>query len=217
MKKYLSIFMSAVLSGWCITIGAAAYLSLVSTQKIVGAFLFGLGLFVIIHFQLHLYTGRVGTLLDHRPKYILELIVCVAGNIIGVLILAGLLRVTRIGDTLCLEAMKIVEAKQEDSWYSIFLLSVMCGIMIYLATAGHKRCEYALGKALFCFLAIAVFIVCGFEHCVAGAAYYTFAGYFDLRSLLYLLLMVIGNGLGAVILDGMLKLIGYLKREEQQN
>ena len=67
MKKYAYIFLSALLSGFCITIGVCVYLSVVQINKIVGSLLFGLGLFGIVHFNLFLYTGKVGNLLDNKP------------------------------------------------------------------------------------------------------------------------------------------------------
>ena len=119
MKKYAYIFLSALLSGFCITIGVCVYLSVVQINKIVGSLLFGLGLFGIVHFNLFLYTGKVGNLLDNKPKYILQLIVGILGNIAGAIILASIIKITRIGDNLQNEAMKLIEIKQNDSWYSI--------------------------------------------------------------------------------------------------
>ena len=74
MKHYLKIFISSLLAGFCIVIGASVYLSLLATSKIVGSLLFGFGLFVIINFELHLYTGKVGFILDNKPKYLLDLL-----------------------------------------------------------------------------------------------------------------------------------------------
>lgn len=213
MNKYIFIFISSVLAGLCITIGAVAYLSLINLNKIVGSFLFGLGLFTIIHFGLYLYTGKVGFVLDNKPKYFLDLLICIIGNFVGMIVFSSIFKLTRIGDNLILEATKLVETKQGDTWYSIFFLAYMCGIMIYLAVKGHQKCEYPLGKALFCFLAIMVFILCGYEHCIANAAYYTLAGVFNLKALLYFLVMIIGNGLGSISLDGLLKLMDKFKNK----
>ena len=60
LKKYLSIFISSILSGFCITIGASALLSIRANSPYLGSALFGIGLFTIIHFKLWLYTGKVG-------------------------------------------------------------------------------------------------------------------------------------------------------------
>lgn len=215
MRKYYSIFISSVLSGFFITLGVCVYLTLVSTSKILGSLFFGLGLFAIIHFNLYLYTGKVGAVLDNKPKYIIDLAICLIGNITGVIFLASIIKLTRASDLLQIEALKIVQTKQNDSWYSIFILSILCGVMIYLAVLGHKVCPYGIGKVLFCFLAVSIFILCGFEHCVANTAYYTFAEVFDLKSLSNFVLMILGNAAGAIILDGLFKAISFLKSDVQ--
>ena len=50
MKNYLAIFISSLLSGFMITIGATVYIAMLTIgQKLSGAILFGFGLFIIIH------------------------------------------------------------------------------------------------------------------------------------------------------------------------
>ena len=217
MRSYLQVFISSLMSGFMITIGATVYIYLLSmNQKLQGAFLFGFGLFIIIHFELWLYTGKVGNLLDNKPKYLLKLLVCVIGNMLGVFILSSLLKTTRAITPLFIDtASNIVASKQNDNWWSILFLSFMCGIMIYLAVKGHQKCSYSIGKALIAFLAIVVFIICGFEHCVANVAYYTYAGIFTPITIIYFILMIIGNGLGAIFFDAMIKLINNLKEMDK--
>ena len=73
MRSKISILLSSLLSGICIAFGATIYLmclSYGSNYRFLGAFLFGIGLFTIIHFGLWLYTGKVGKVLDNKPKYI---------------------------------------------------------------------------------------------------------------------------------------------------
>lgn len=215
MKNYLAIFISSLLSGFMITIGATVYIAMLAIgQKLSGAILFGFGLFIIIHFGLWLYTGKVGSTLDNKPKYLLKLLICVIGNMLGVFILSSIIKLTRSASTDFInQAYLLASAKQNDSWYSIFILSFTCGIMIYLAVKGHEKCPYPVGKALICFLAVIVFIICGFEHCVANVCYYTYAGIFNWQTVLYFLIMIIGNGLGSIFFDGTLKIINKLNKE----
>ena len=44
-----------------------------------------------------------------------------------------------------------------------------------------------------------VFILCGFEHCVANMYYFTMGGAWSGRAILYLLVMTLGNAVGGVI------------------
>ena len=75
--------------------------------------------------------------------------------------------------------------------------------------------EYPLGKMLFCYLAVIVFIISGHEHCVANVVYYTYAGKFTAKDFWYLMMMILGNGVGSIVLDGILKLIDYLNKVDE--
>ena len=217
LKKYLSIFVSSILSGFCITIGASALLSIRANSPYLGSALFGIGLFTIIHFKLWLYTGRVGAVLDNKPSYFLDLLVCVLGNFLGDFALAHIIKLSRKGNVLQEQARILYEEKHNDGVGSIFILAFMCGIMIYLAVKGHAKCEYPLGKVLFCYLAVIVFILSGHEHCVANVVYYTYAGKFTAKDFGYLLMMILGNGVGSIVFDGILKLIDFLNKVDESD
>ena len=89
--------------------------------------------------------------------------------------------------------------------------------MIYLAVKGHAKCEYPLGKVLFCYLAVIVFILSGHEHCVANVVYYTYAGKITAKDFGYLLMMILGNGVGSIVFDGILKLIDFLNKVDESD
>ena len=61
MKKIIDIFLRSLLTGVEIAIGGTVYLS--CHNKYLGAFLFGIGLFVILSFGFNLFTGKVGSYL----------------------------------------------------------------------------------------------------------------------------------------------------------
>ena len=44
-----------------------------------------------------------------------------------------------------------------------------------------------------------VFILCGFEHCVANMYYFTMGGAWSARTILYLFVITLGNAAGGVI------------------
>ncbi len=216
LKKYLMIFISSIMAGCFIVFGATTYL-LCATHgyalKIVGSFMFGIGLFSIIHFEFWLYTGKAGYVLDNKPKYFIDLLLCLIGNLAGVVLLSLILKSTPIGDSVKDLAKSIVAGKQKESWWQVYILAIMCGVMIYLAVEGQKKAPYNLAKVLFAFMPISLFIICGFEHVVANAAYYTYAGVFSGKVVLWFVLMALGNLSGSIIIDGALKLLTYLKKE----
>lgn len=221
MKKYLYVLLSSILAGCFITCGATVYLvctnltsdpALQPLYKVIGSFMFGIGLFTIIHFGFWLYTGKVGYLLNNKLDYLLKVIICFIGNFIGSFILSKLISLTSLGATMQAVCEPIVSKKMDSTWYSILIMSMLCGVMIYLAVEGHKKCEYALGKVLFAFMPISLFILAGFEHVVANVTYFTYAQVFSAKVFGYFVIMFFGNALGSLIFDLALK--GLKKLEE---
>ena len=50
-------------------------------------------------------------------------------------------------------------------------LAVFCNVMIYIGVEGYRSNPHELGKYLALFFGVCVFILCGFEHCVANMYY----------------------------------------------
>lgn len=213
--KYLKIFVSSIFAGLCIALGATVYLSMLAiNQKFIGSLLFGVGLFTIISFGLWLYTGKIGFVVNEKINYLLKLVICFIGNIIGAITLPIINGLTRYKETLKQTALSLVETKQSDEWYSILILSILCGMLIYLAVKGQNVCKTNIGKTLIIFLAVSAFIMSGFEHVIANASYYAYAQVFDIKVVLYIILMMIGNSIGAIILEVLYKFITNKKDEE---
>lgn len=193
----LRVCLSAVLAGVCIAIGGTAYLSV--ENKVAGALFFTVGLFTICVFGLHLFTGKVCYVFQNDGRYALDLVLIWLGNLAGTFLAAQLERWTRIGAPLAARAAELCQVKLEDDLGSIFLLAVFCNIMIYIAVEGFARAPHDLGRYLALFLGVAGFILCGFEHCVANMYYFSLAGAWSGRTLLYLLVMTAGNAVGGVL------------------
>lgn len=205
MKKRLSIFVSAVLAGIAIALGGTVFLS--SENRVLGAALFTVGLFTICIFGLHLFTGKVCYVFDNGKDYILDLPVIWLGNLCGAWLAAHTLRATRAGDMLAEKAEALCLVKLDDSVLSVFLLAVFCNVLIYIAVEGYNKNPYEAGKYLSLFFGVTVFILCGFEHCVANMFYFSIAAAWSGRAILYLLAMTLGNAVGGVLFP----LLGKLK------
>ena len=217
MRHYLEVFLKSILGGFCIVIGSTGYLILKSyDMTILGAFVFGLGLYAIIHFKLWLFTSKISGVIEHERKYVLDVLICFVANILSVVSLSLLLLQTRIGSTLHEYANYLVATKMIDTWYSILILSFMCGAMIYLAVNGHDKCKYGAGKLAFVFLSIFIFIICSYEHVIANACYFTYAGVFSWKALLYFFLMAVGNSIGAIFVQFIRSNIQSLNQEQQE-
>lgn len=74
-------------------------------------------------------------------------------------------------------------------------------VLMYLGVSGFQTFDSALGRYGAVFLAVTVFILSGFEHCIANMYYYSMAGVWDNgRAWLTMLVMVLGNAAGSVII-----------------
>lgn len=195
MKENGRIFLKATAAGITIGIGGAVYLTL--ENRVIGAVLFGVGLYTIVLNGLFLYTGKVGYLISAKDKkaYILQLIFTWLGNFAGTALAAAAISATRIRN-LRRTAEVICKTKLADTPHSILILAVFCGILMYVAVDGFRE----KGNPLILFFCVTVFILCGFEHCIANMFYFSLAGAWSLRAVIYLLLMTLGNSVGGILL-----------------
>ncbi len=190
-------FVFAILAGAAISIGGAAFLSVDS--KILGSVLFTVGLFTVCTFGLNLYTGKVCYVFDNKLGYLLDVVIIWLGNLVGTFITAQAYLATRIGPAMAAKALALCEVKLGDGLLSIFILAIFCNVMIFIGVDGFKRNPHEIGKYLALFFGVVVFIICGFEHCVANMFYFSVAGVWSAKAFGYLIVMTLGNAVGGVI------------------
>ena len=194
--KRLNDFLMAVLAGGAISIGGTVFLSLDS--KVLGALFFCVGLFMVCTLGLNLYTCKVCYLPGKPASYVGFLGLVWLGNLVGAEVVALLLKATRVGASLSEKAVSLAAAKTGDSLLSLFVLGIFCNIMIYIGVESYLSNPHQLGKYLGMIFGVMVFILCGFEHCVADMFYFAMAGW-NLRSLLCLVVITLGNAVGGVL------------------
>ena len=205
-------FLLSILAGMAISFGCIAFLS--SGNKIVGSLFFVVGLFIILNFNFSLFTGKVCYALENKKSYILKLVLIWFGNIIGAIIMALMVGATRL-TSLVEAASSIVNTKINDSLISLFFLGVFCNMLIYIAVYGYKKLDNPLAKMVALFFGVSVFVLCGFEHCIADAFYFAFAGSYTFKTLLCLLVITIGNAVGGLFFPAITKLIKYLENKKE--
>lgn len=189
-------FVLGFLAGACIAVGGVIFLSL--ENRVLGAFLFTVGLFSVCVNGFNLFTGKVGYALDNPPSYLLFLADIWLGNLAGAWAVAAMLRQTRIGAALTERAASLCDVKLADGALSIFILAVFCNLLMYIAVDGFKTNQHELGKYLGLFFGVVVFILCGFEHCVANMFYFSMANAWSIHTLFWLLIMTAGNMVGGL-------------------
>ena len=199
-----SLLAGAVLAGISIGLGGLAFLS--AEQKVIGAFLFTIGLFTVCTLGLNLYTGKVCYLPDNGIGYALGLPVIWLGNLVGTGLTALAAGLTRNGAALSEKAAALCAVKTSDSLASLFFLGLLCNIFIYIAVEGYKNIPHEPGKYLALVFGVMVFILCGTEHCIADMFYFWMAKAWNPRSVICILVITLGNSLGGVIFPVLRKL-----------
>lgn len=174
-----------VLAGIFIAIGATAYLSV--DTKALGASLFALGLLTVILQKYSLFTGKIGYV--SQEKDILPLALMLIKNIFGAAAV-GMFSSTLVSAN----AAALVKSKLSKTLPDVFVAAVFCGILIYAAVELFSKNKHPL----LVIMPIMIFILCGFEHCIADAFYFAASGIFNLRVLAFMLVCIAGNAVGSI-------------------
>ena len=198
--KALSDALLGFLAGFVITLGATAYLSLESTMA--GALMFTVGLFAICSFSWNLFTGKVCYSFGKGPRYIGFLAVVWISNFAGAAAGGALIRLTRLEGVVA-RAQAVAATKLDDGLLSVFVLAIFCNVLIYIAVEGYRSIENSLGRYLAVFFGVTVFVVCGFEHCVANMYYFTAAGAWSGEAIVFILVNTLGNALGGLLVPAL--------------
>lgn len=200
------IFMS-ICSGLMIGIGGTASLFALSSfeemGRIIGSILFSLGIFMIITYEMRLFTGMVADIPKMGIKNTWKLPVCFLGNVIGIIITAGLVYFTPLAAKVIPQAKSIVVGKLSvEHWgMSSFSSGILCGLLITLSVWAVKHTpRKGLNATLGVTFPIIVFAFCGFDHSVANMLYFCFYGQITWTIIGYELLCILGNLVGGIIL-----------------
>ena len=181
--KALSDALLGFLAGFVITLGATAYLSLESTMA--GALMFTVGLFAICSFGWNGFLAVVWI-----------------SNFAGAAAGGALIRLTRLEGVVS-RAQAVAATKLDDGLLSVFVLAIFCNVLIYIAVEGYRSIENSLGRYLAVFFGVTVFVVCGFEHCVANMYYFTAAGAWSGEAIVFILVNTLGNALGGLLVPAL--------------
>lgn len=202
MRKVFQDFVKAVLSGFMIGIGGTVYLS--CENNVVGAFLFTIGLITICEFGFNLYTGKVGYTLVNGGKWAQKLAflgTVVLGNYAGTMLYGLAFGAGRAA--LREKASKVCTAKLEQNLLMVFLLAVCCGLLMFIAVDAYKKNLGSAAKYVAILIGIPTFIMAGFEHSIADMVYFALAPLsvnFQLKTYVFLLVVLIGNGIGGALI-----------------
>lgn len=207
-KQRAAVWIREYLAGVMIGIGGMVFLACntdnVYVGKYVGALLFSVALSSILLFRLNLLTGMVGYLPEQDGAFAFDTLMSVFLNFAGAFTV-GFLRPSLSN------VQELCGARLDKSIPQILLDAFFCGILIYLCVDVYKK----KNRLIAVFLCVPTFILCGFEHSIADAYYFANARMLaDGRTVLFLLLVVLGNAAGGLFVPCVLKLASRLDRKQ---
>ena len=209
---FIHFILMTLLSGAMIGICATSSLTasvVVENGRIIGALLFSLGMFVILAFEMKLFTGLIPKIPHTNPRSYWQIFVCLIGNLIGVFIVYLLVSQTFFADKVLSAGAELIENKLNlDNWAWCALSSgILCGVLITLSVLSVDHSHHkGLSANVGVMFPIIVFVFCGFDHSIANMFYFYCLGEFSWRVVGYIALTILGNLIGGIILPLILKL-----------
>lgn len=168
--------------GASILIGLGDF-ALLKVGGALGAFLFSLGLLGVCYLGLNLFTGKCGFWGELTIKKLLAILVVnlVSGYLFGWIL--GQIDSSIVS----------VAVEKMNGWeFSLGFLGkgVLCGMIMYIAVKLYRE-----GTPLGILMGVPLFILCGFQHCIANVITMGIAEGFSWT----LLLAVLGNWMGSLL------------------
>ena len=196
-------WMSSVMAGVFISMGAMTYLAIPNT--LVGSLFFAVGILLVLNLHNMLVTRVCPLMVYDRRYHWGDVAVAWAGNGIGTLIAAAAVQGTRFQETIREPLTRISETKLADSPLSLFILAVFCGFFVAFAVLIGARYEKgSFAQIFYVWLFITAFVFCGFEHIVADMFYLSCCwlqyGIDGLEALKVLALVTAGNLAGGMFI-----------------
>lgn len=183
----LELFLFGILAGIYIGFGAQAAISVTSGgtldvgfAKFLAGSVFSLGLMLVLIPGAELFTGNIlmtiGTITGkyHTPKLLRNWLIVYAGNFVGSVILAllvkysGLLGYPPDFTPAGLTAINIAESKIALSWIEALTRGILCNILVCLAVILCISSLTVTGKIFGIYFPIMVFVASGYEHSIAN-------------------------------------------------
>lgn len=179
------------MAGAFISFGAAASsvsmygIENVGIARTIGGVVFPIGLMLIVLVGGELFTGNclmITGVLDKRYRVLAmvkNLVIVFLSNLIGAVLIALLIANSgQFGfseNALGAYVIRTAVTKANLPFGTAFISGILCNILVCAAVFMSAGAKDAAGKVWSIFFPIFVFVICGFEHCVANM-YYISAG-----------------------------------------
>ena len=209
------MFALAIFAGMFIALGGFAStvashgVPIPAVARIISALVFPIGLMMVLIGGAELFTGislMILPVLQKRAKIgkvLLNWLIVYLGNLVGGVIIAWIAaNFFATGDhalyngALANTFINTAVSKSTLGFFDAFTRGVLCNFMVCMAVWVAMAATDVAGKIAALYLPIALFILCGFEHCVANM-YFLPAGFF--------VSMKTGTDIGITVVDALVK------------
>ena len=171
-------FLLAILAGMFIAAaGVGAAIGSAAVGKLAGACIFPAGLAMVILAGSELFTGNcmmVIAVAERRltvKKLLLSWLIVYAGNFVGGLIVSALAVYGGTFANYYESLIATAAAKTSLAFGEAFFRGIMCNVLVCLGVWMAFASKDAGGKVICLFFPIMVFVLCGYEHCIANMFY----------------------------------------------
>ena len=181
------LFALGVLAGFFVAIAGAATntaalaFDAAPAAKLICALLFPFGLIMVVLTGAELFTGNCLMLRSAAegaarwPGILRNLLIVYLGNFAGAVMTAAACvysgQMELGGGALALYTIRLAAAKCSLSFGKALLLGVLCNILVCTAVILSVLAKNVPGKAIGAYVPICLFVLCGFEHCIANMYY----------------------------------------------
>ena len=207
--KYLFALLKGILAGMAIAFGG--FLFTVITHyvpneggKILGSFIFPLGLMMVCLFKLNLFTGKIGLVFEKKQTkdFYIFLPIMYIGNFIGALGIGYLCYAIFKDTEIFIRITSIAAGKTNlTTWENYFALiskALITGLCVYLAVKAFGIAKKKYQGIILLFIFIAIFVYIGGDHCVANMFYFSFANKWTANAFINIALATVMNSLGTL-------------------
>lgn len=189
------LILLGIFAGSFIAFGGVGYLIVTQTMvsvdpgvaKFLGAAVFPVGLMLVVLAGGELFTGNclmTIALVDRKIKLkdvLRNWTVVYFANFVGALIIAYICAKTGIISGAVKDGVfSIVKGKLSADFIDILLKGILCNVLVCLAVWLTFGAQDSIGKIFSSWFPIMLFVILGFDHCIANMLYFTaakFSGY----------------------------------------
>ena len=155
----------------------------------LGAFLFAFGLLGVCALGANLFTGKAGAMKKNGFK-IQDMLIILSVNLIAGYLIGYLM-------SFCDDGVKTAALDKVTSWEfspAFFIKGLFCGAIMFITVQSFKKTPLSV------FAGVPLFILCGFQHCIANIITLGIANTWHWS----IILAIAGNWIGAIAISWLL-------------